>query len=149
MADHTCFTLSSHWWMVQMHRTKITTLLEALPTEFDEIQIVEKRRQQPASGHSMRGPCLIGGGADGFQRAIRAFWFTSNAYLAPVMNDLMGERDPAVFGDDLHQILLDLFGLRSLGKMQASRDAKDMGVNNNAFCQAVSNAQHNAGGLAG
>ena len=55
-----------------------------------------------------RGPGFVGGVAESFHVALRALGFTGDADGAAVMNDLVGEGDPLVLRDDLHQVLFDL-----------------------------------------
>src|SRR5580698_6144254 len=65
------------------------------------------------------GPCFVAGGADGFEGAVGAFGFAGDADLAAVVDDFVGVGDPVVFGDDLDQVLLDLFRFCSLRQVQS------------------------------
>src|ERR1051326_5822057 len=51
-----------------------------------------------------RGPCLVRRAADILHRALRAFWLTRHAERASVMDDLVGEVDPFLLRDHLHQV---------------------------------------------
>jgi len=61
----------------------------------------------------------------------------------------VGELDPAVFGDDFHQVLF--YGLRGFaaGQAEAAREAEDVGVYDDAFGFAVGYAKDYVGCLAG
>ena len=65
------------------------------------------------------------------------------------MDELVGEGDPAILRQNLHQFLLDLLRRVAFGQPQPARDAEDMRVHDHAFGLAEANAQHDIGGLAG
>jgi len=65
------------------------------------------------------------------------------------VNHLVGEADPVVARQDLHQFLLDLFGRLGLGEFKAARDAEDVRVDHDAFGQTVADAEDDVGGFAG
>ena len=71
------------------------------------------------------------------------------ADLAAVVDELVGEGDPAVLGQDAHQFLLDLLRRVALGQAQAARDAEDVGVDNHAFRLVEADAEDDVGGFAG
>ena len=48
------------------------------------------------------------------------------------MNHLVGEEDPAILRNDLHEILLDLCRFSVLGQVEALSDALHVGVDDNA-----------------
>ena len=50
-----------------------------------------------------------------------------------MQDDLVGEDDPLVVRNDLHQVLLDLLGVCVPGQLQASRDALHMGIDHDAL----------------
>ena len=58
----------------------------------------------------LRTPGFVGGVAELFEGAGGAFGFAGFADLAAVVDEFVGELDPAVVGDDFHQVLFD--GLR-------------------------------------
>lgn len=57
-------------------------------------------------------PGFVGGVAELFQGAGGAFGFAGFADLAPVVDEFVGELDPAVLGDYFHQVLF--YCLRSI-----------------------------------
>jgi len=62
-----------------------------------------------------------------------ALGIASEADPAAVMNDLVGEADPAVTRQNLHQFPFDFFGRVGFGELKAARDAEDVGVDDDAF----------------
>ena len=68
----------------------------------------------------MRTPRLVGGIAQRFEGAVGALRVARDAYLAAVVDELVGEGDPVVLRDDLHEVLLDLFGRRILRELEAA-----------------------------
>ena len=63
-----------------------------------------------------------------------ALGFAGFADLAAVMDDLVGEVDPAVLRqNDLHQLLLDFLRRFAFGKPETARDAEDVCVDDHAF----------------
>ncbi len=93
-------------------------------------------------------PGFVGGVAELFEGALGALGFAGVADGAAVVDQLVGELNPAVVRDDLHQVLFD--GLRGFaaGEAQAAGDAKDVRIDDDAFSFAVGDAENNAGGLA-
>src|SRR5947209_20069982 len=59
-------------------------------------------------------PALVGGVADVFERALDATRLPRDADAASVPDQLVGEVDPLLARDDLHQILLDLLDRKSV-----------------------------------
>jgi hypothetical protein len=59
------------------------------------------------------------------------------------------EGDPAVLGDDLHQVLLDVCCGFGFGEREAAGDAEDVGVDDYAFCVFEADAEDYVGGFAG
>jgi len=94
-------------------------------------------------------PGFVGGVAEGFEGACGALGLARVADLAAVMDDFVGVLNPAVVGDDLHQVLLD--GLRGFaaGEAETAGDAEDVSVDDDAFGFAVGYAEDDAGGFAG
>jgi hypothetical protein len=64
-----------------------------------------------------------------------------------VPNDLVSKVDPAVAGDDLHEVLLDLFGIFFARKAQPAGHAFDVGVDHDPAGDAKRRAQHYVGGF--
>src|SRR3974377_2247458 len=82
------------------------------------------------------GPGFVGGVAERFDWAVDAFGLARDADGAAMMDDLVGEVDPLVARDDLHQVLLDLAGVGVLRKFEAAGDALDVRVNDNTVSDA-------------
>lgn len=72
-----------------------------------------------------------------------------DADLSSVMDELVGELDPVVLGDDVHQLLLHLFGVGGIREAEAVGEAQDVGVDDDAFGDAVGDSEDNVGGFAG
>ena len=60
----------------------------------------------------------------------------------------MREIDPVGLGDNLHQIVFDLFGRVLPGQAEAAAQAVNMRVNHNPFSFAVRDAEDDTGGFA-
>jgi len=97
----------------------------------------------------MTAPGLVRGVAEGFERTVGAAWLAGDADLTPVVDELMSELDPVVAGDNLHQLLFDLFGIVGLGKAEAVGEAQDVRVDDDAFCDFVGDAKNDIRGFAG
>ena len=78
-------------------------------------------------------PGLVSGMAKLLEIALIAFGFAGDADLAAVVDDLVGEIDPAVLGDNLHQFLLHFLGCVAFGEAKAMGDAEDVGIDNHAL----------------
>ena len=78
-----------------------------------------------------------------------AFGFSGIADLTAVVDELVGEVDPATLREDAHQLLLDFLGCVALGEPEAAGDAEDMGVDDYAFGFAERDAEDDVGGFAG
>ncbi len=59
-----------------------------------------------------------------------------------MVDDLVGESDPTILGDDLHQLLLDFFGCFTFGETKAAGDAQYMRIDDDTFRLAEANAQN-------
>ena len=59
----------------------------------------------------------------------------------------MREIDPVLPGDEFHQRLLDLFGSALPGETETTREAQDVGVNDDAFRFAKGDAEDDVGGF--
>ena len=94
-------------------------------------------------------PGFVFGGAELLEVAAVALGFASQADLAAMVNDLMGEGDPAVSRKDAHQFLLDLLRCVAFGKAKAMGDAKDVRVNDDTFGFVEADAENDAGSFAG
>lgn len=97
----------------------------------------------------MTAPSFVGGVTEGFQRAVDAARFAGNADLAPVMDHFVGELDPVVARDDLHQLLLDFLGFFGFCEAKAFGEAKYVRVDDDAFGEAVCNSKDDVAGFAG
>ena len=84
-----------------------------------------------------------------FKVAAVALGLAGVADLAAMVDELVGEGDPAVLGDDSHQFLLDLFSRLAFGQTEAAGDAVDMRVYHYSFCLAEADPKHHVGRLAG
>ena len=69
--------------------------------------------------------------------ADRAAGFARVADLAAMKDQHVRKIDPFVLGREDHQVALDLFGCGFRGQPQATREALDMGVNDNPVGNAV------------
>jgi len=83
-----------------------------------------------------------------FECAALALRFACDADLAAVVDEFVGELYPAVFGDDLFEVLLDFDGLGVGGELEAAREAKDVRVDDDAGGDAVPGAKDDVRGLA-
>jgi len=66
-----------------------------------------------------------------------------------VQNDAVGEDDPLVLGDDLHQVPLDLSRVGLFGEIEACGDALHVGIDYDAGGDMVSRTQNDVGSFAG
>lgn len=95
----------------------------------------------------MTTPRLVRSIAECFQRAVGTARFACDADFAAVMNELMRELDPVIAGDDLHQVLFDLFGIAGFREPKAVGKAQDVGVDDDAFGNSIGNTKNDIGGL--
>src|ERR1700751_1006111 len=79
--------------------------------------------------------------------AIDTSWAASYAYAAAMPDQLVRELDPPVLRQNLHQVLLDLFGFGVLCEFQPPRESQNMGIDHNAARNSVSRAQNHVGGF--
>ena len=94
---------------------------------------IRVRNQGPQGGRwelqgLVAGPGLVGGVAEVLEGAVGAAGFAGDADLAAVVNEFVGELDPAVAGDDLLQVLFDLYGVGFFGEFEAVGEAVDVRV---------------------
>src|SRR6185437_3553609 len=97
----------------------------------------------------MAAPGFVGRVAQRFDGAIDAARFSGDADLATVVDEFVGELDPMVAGDDLHQVLLDLLWVFGLGEAEAAGDAEDVRIDDDAFSEAECNSEDDVAGFAG
>lgn len=71
----------------------------------------------------MATPGFVGGVAEGFEGAVGAAGFSGDANLSAMMDQFVGELDPVVTRDDLHELLLDFLGVSRLGETEAVGEA--------------------------
>ena len=64
-------------------------------------------------------PGLVFGVAKLLKVAAIALRFASDAHLATMMDELVGEGDPAAMGNDLHQLQFDFLRGVAFGKAEA------------------------------
>ena len=67
------------------------------------------------------------------------------AHLAPVMDQLVGERDPALLWHNPHQLLLHVLRRVPLGQAQPPRNPEDMRVHHYALSLAKADAEDHVG----
>ena len=101
------------------------------------------------SWESVRGPGLIHRVAEVFQRAIHTSGLTGYADLAAVVDEFVGELDPAVLWNDFLEVFFYLNGVGGFGEFKAAREPKYMRVNNYAGGDAKPAAEDYVGGFAG
>jgi len=94
-------------------------------------------------------PGFVFGVTELFEVALVAFGFACDADLAAVVDDLVGEVDPAVLGNYLHQFLFYFLGRVAFGKGKAMGDAEDVRIDNHAFGFFVADAENDVGRFAG
>ena len=112
----------------------------------------------PAEGYSrqstegktlLRLPGFVFGVAELFEVAAVAFGFAGGADLSAVMDELVGEGDPAVLRNDPHQFLLDFLGRIAFGQSEAAADAEDVRIDDYPLGFAEADAEDYVGGFAG
>ena len=79
-----------------------------------------------------RAPCFVGSVAQVFQGTLRALGLAGDTNGATVMNDLVGEVDPLLARNDLHQVLFDLGWGLVRRKFQTAGDALHVRVDYDA-----------------
>lgn len=109
-------------------------------------QVSESASQRQGS---VAAPGFVGGVAEVLEGAALALGLAGYADLAAVVDELVGELNPAIFGDDFFEVLLDFDGVGVCGEFEAAREAEDVGVHNDAGGDAVPGAEDDVGGLAG
>ena len=82
-----------------------------------------------------------------FETAAIAFGLAGVADLAAMVDELVGEGDPMVLGQDAHEFLLDFLGCIPFGEAKAAGNAEDMGVDDDAFGLVEADAEDDVGGL--
>ena len=81
--------------------------------------------------------------------AAAAFRLSGIADLTAMMDELVGEGDPAVLRNNLHQLLLDFLRRVAFGQAEAAGDAEDVRIDHNTFGLAKADAENDVGGLSG
>ena len=97
----------------------------------------------------MAAPGFVRSIAESFERAVGTARFAGDANRASVMDELVGKLDPVVAGDDLHQLLLNLFRIGGLCEAEAIGEAQNMGVDDYAFGYSVGYAKDDIGSFTG
>lgn len=77
--------------------------------------------------------------------ALFAFGFASHTDLAAVVDHAMGEVNPLLLRQYLHEVLLDLRGIGVLGESEAFAEACDVRVDDDAGRHAEGSAQNDVG----
>src|SRR5829696_2318878 len=116
--------------------------LSPIPTARCRFQLAERRT---ASGSVF---VLASRGADIVEYAVRAVCPAGLARSASVEDQEVGEDGPVFFWYYLHEVLLDLHGILTLGEAEPARDTADVGVHNDALVRAESVAEDHVGRLA-
>ncbi len=88
-----------------------------------------------------RAPGLVCGVADIFKQAVDALGFAGEAQLTAVPDELVGEQNPPLAGNNAHQVLLDFLRVGFFRELQAARYAGDMRVDHNSFGDLEPRAQ--------
>ena len=96
----------------------------------------------------LTSPGLVFGRAKLLQAATVALGFAGLADLAAVVDDLVGEVDPASLRQNTHQLQLDLFRRLGFGQAEATRDAEDVRVHHHAFGFVEGYAEDDVGSFA-
>ena len=94
-------------------------------------------------------PGLVFGVAELLEVAAVALGLAGVADLAAVMDELVGEGDPAILRKNLHQLLLNFFCCLRIGEAEAAGDAEDVRVNDYSLSFAEADTENDVGGLAG
>lgn len=97
----------------------------------------------------MAGPGLVFCVAKLFEDAFGAFGTTGLADTAAVMDQLVGEKNPAVLWNHAHQVLLDFLGIGIFCQIEPLGKALNMRVNDDAGSDAIGGAENDVGGLTG
>ena len=85
----------------------------------------------------MGGPSFIHRVAQLLQRAIHAAGLAGDADLAAVVDEFVGELDPAVFWNYFLKVFFYVDGVGGLGEIEPAGESKYMCVNNYAGGDAV------------
>src|SRR5215831_5633816 len=70
--------------------------------------------------------------ADRCEVAFEAFGFTRDADAPSVPDQLVGELNPFVLGDDAHEVVFDFSGILVLRQIETPRKAHDVSVHDDA-----------------
>ena len=81
--------------------------------------------------------------------AALAIRISRGAYPSSVMDENVGEVDPVLLGNELHQFLLHLLRVLAVRETETVREAEDMGVHDEPHGDAESGSEDDVRGLAG
>ena len=81
------------------------------------------------------------------ESAAFALRLACDADLAAMVDEFVAELNPAVFGDDFFEVLLDFDGVGVGGELETAGEAKDVGVDHDAGGDAVPGAEDDVGGF--
>ena len=81
------------------------------------------------------------------ERAVRAFGFARVADLTAVVDELVGEVDPAILRNDEHEVAFDLDGISVGGEFKPAGEAKHVGVDDDSGGDAEPGAKDDIAGL--
>lgn len=87
--------------------------------------------------------------AELFEVTAVAFGLAGIADLAAMVDELVGEVDPAAWGDDPHQFLLDFLGRVAFGQAESAGDAEDVRIHHDALSLLEADTEDDVGGFAG
>lgn len=87
-------------------------------------------------------------GAEGEEGAVGAFRAAGDADAAAVVDQAVAEVNPLLFGEQLHQVLLDFYGIAVFGQAEQVGDAADVSVDDDAAGDVEGGAKEDVGGLA-
>jgi len=94
-------------------------------------------------------PRQLTGRAQRFDDAVLAAWPAGVAHAAAVVDQQVGDLEPALPRKQTHEVLLDLLDIRQLGEPQSTRQTVHVSVHDDADVVAETVRQHDVGGLAG
>src|ERR1700722_1504325 len=86
---------------------------------------------------------------DPFKITLDAARLARDADAASVPDDLVREADPVFLRNDIHQVVLDFFGVFVFGKVEAIGNADDVGIDHYAGRNAERGTEHDVAGFAG
>ncbi len=90
----------------------------------------------------MRAPRLVGGVTQFLEGAIETSWSSGDAHLSAMMNQFVGEVDPTILRNDLHQVTLNLLRCCLLCQLKTPREAHDVCINYDANGNSIPRSEH-------